>query len=420
MRILIADDDEIQRDLLSTMLESEGYGVVSVCDGTSAWQQLQTGNFKIVFIDWMMPGLSGLELIRKIRSAEFEHYVYIILCTSRSSRADLVEGMRSGADDFLSKPVHQDELMVRVSSGERIIAFEKRMGDDNRKLAEAHSSLQKAYATIRADILAAAELQRNLLPAPSRLKNVSFESLFCPAQLVAGDIYNFFPLDEQHIGFYLLDVSGHGIPSAMLSVGLSKMLTTTPIQSSLLKRPLPTAPFHMVVSPEIAIEELNRRCQGNGDMYFTIVYGILDVRTGLLSITQAGHPHPVYLPTSGEVVMLGDGGFPVGILEDVHYDCVSQQMQVGDRLLLLSDGLLEARSASGEQFGMDRLIRVLKETRHTPLKSSLKTLEDTLREWVGAEFDDDVSLLALELGEPLAGHGVKKADDDKRNPTGGQ
>jgi sigma-B regulation protein RsbU (phosphoserine phosphatase) len=408
MRILIADDDEIQRDLLSTMLESEGYGVVAVCDGLSAWQQLQSGAFKIVFIDWMMPGLSGLELIRKIRSAEFDHYVYIILCTSRSSRADLVEGMRSGADDFLSKPIHQDELKVRVASGERIIAFEKRMADDNRKLAEAHGSLQKAYATIQGDILAAAELQRDLLPKPSRLKNVSFESLFCPAQMVAGDIYNFFPLDEHHIGFYLLDVSGHGIPSAMLSVSLSKMLMTTPLESSLLKRPLPNPPFHTVISPEIAIEELNRRCQGNGDMYFTIVYGVLNTQTGLLSITQAGHPHPMYLPIRSDVVMLGDGGFPVGIMHDVHYDCVRQQMQVGDRLLLLSDGLLEARSASGEQFGLDRLTRVLNETRHMPLKSSLETLENTVREWVGAEFDDDVSLLALEIGLPHASQGTSR------------
>lgn len=400
MRILIADDDEIQRDLLSAMLEDEGYEVVAVCDGASAWQELQSGAFKIVFVDWMMPGLNGLELIRKIRSSEFDHYIYIILCTSRSSRADLVEGVRSGADDFLSKPVHQDELKVRVASGQRIIAFEQRLEDHNRKLAEAHCSLQKAYATIREDIMAAAELQRALLPGPSRLKNVTFESLFCPAQLVAGDIYNFFSLDEHHLGFYLLDVSGHGIPSAMLSVSISKMLATTPIESSLLKRPLPSAPYHTIVSPEMAIAELNRRSQGYGDMYFTIVYGILDLQTMELSVTQAGHPHPIYLPRDGAIVMLGDGGFPVGILDDVQYDCVKQQMQVGDRLLLLSDGLLESRSLSGEQFGLERLVRVLEETRHMSLKNSLDTLENTVREWVGAEFEDDVSLLAFEIGQP--------------------
>jgi sigma-B regulation protein RsbU (phosphoserine phosphatase) len=400
MRILIADDDEIQRDLLRIMLESEGYEVTTVCDGASAWEELQSGKFNIVFSDWMMPGLNGLELVRKIRSAEFDHYVYIILCTSRSSRADLVEGMRSGADDFLSKPVHQDELKVRVMSGKRIIESEIRMAEKNHKLEEANCALQKAYATIREDILAAAEMQRNMLPDPARLKDVCFESLFCPAQLVAGDIYNFFPLDEHYLGFYLLDVSGHGIPSAMLSVSINKMLRTSPIDSSLLKRPLPYAPFHTIVSPEIAMAELNRRCQGNGDMYFTMVYGILDIRTGELSITQAGHPHPVYLPVRGDVVMLGDGGFPVGVLDNVQYDCVKQKMQVGDRLLLLSDGLLEARSASGEQFGLDRLVRVLSETRHMHLKSSLEMLENTVRKWVGAEFDDDVSLLALELGSP--------------------
>ena len=110
----------------------------------------------------------------------------------------------------------------------------------------------------------------------------------------------------------------------------------------------------------------------------------------------------MYLPIGSDVVILGDGGFPVGIMDDVHYDCVTQQMKVGDRLLLLSDGLLEARSASGEQFGLDRLTCVLRETRHLPLKSSLQKLETTVREWVGAEFDDDVSLLALEIGPPVS------------------
>src|SRR6202021_2627724 len=139
------------------------------------------GIYNIVFTDWMMPRMNGLELIRKIRAAEANRYVYVILCTSRDSRADLIEGMKSGADDYIEKPVHEEELLVRLAAGERVIDLERRLADDNRKLAETNQSLTLAYETIRADLEAAARMQRSLLPHPPPIHGMQCASLFLPA-----------------------------------------------------------------------------------------------------------------------------------------------------------------------------------------------------------------------------------------------
>ena len=199
---------------------------------TAAWEELGRSTFNIVFTDWMMPGMSGLELIRKIRTTGFGRYVYVILCTSRSSRADLVEGIKSGADDYIEKPIHEDELLVRLAAGERVIDLERRLEEENRKLEESNQSLKKAYETIRDDLDAAARMQQSLLPPAGTIHGIHCNSLFLPASVVAGDVFNFFPIGSNSVGFYLLDVSGHGIPAAMLSVTLSKVLTTRPEASS--------------------------------------------------------------------------------------------------------------------------------------------------------------------------------------------
>ncbi len=164
----------MQRLVLVSLLKKHGHEVVAVSDGDAAWEAIGNSTFNIVFTDWMMPGMTGLELIRKIRMTPGGHYVYAIVCTSRSSRADLVEGLTSGADDYIEKPIHEDELLVRLAAGERVIDLERRLEEENRKLEETNRSLKKAYQTIRDDLDAAARMQRSLL---LRLRHNSRHSL---------------------------------------------------------------------------------------------------------------------------------------------------------------------------------------------------------------------------------------------------
>jgi two-component system cell cycle response regulator len=131
MRILIADDSIVSRHLLDATLRKWGYEVVVACDGLEAWEVLQQDNApRIAILDWVMPGLSGLEVCRRIRDRSRDSesaYTYILLLSSRSQREDLIEGLESGADDYLTKPFDQHELKVRLRAGTRIIDLQREL-----------------------------------------------------------------------------------------------------------------------------------------------------------------------------------------------------------------------------------------------------------------------------------------------------
>jgi signal transduction histidine kinase len=141
MKVLIADDSSVMRRLLQSCLQAWRYEVVEAEDGAVAWELFQQGDFALVLTDWLMPEMDGLELTRHIRSRDVPGYVYIILLTAKAEKADLVEAMDAGADDFLVKPFDRDELRVRMRAGERIIHLERTLGEQNRQLRDAQAAL---------------------------------------------------------------------------------------------------------------------------------------------------------------------------------------------------------------------------------------------------------------------------------------
>ena len=167
MKILLVDDDPVARVLHSMLLGKYGHEVLQAPDGESAWELLESENIGFVLSDWVMPKVTGVDLCRKIRRADFAHYVYVILCTSKGEKADLIEGMDAGADDFLVKPISKEELRVRVRAGERILDLEHRLADQNRELAATNSRLKNAYKLIEDDLKTAAWMQEQLLPSPA-------------------------------------------------------------------------------------------------------------------------------------------------------------------------------------------------------------------------------------------------------------
>ncbi len=144
MKVLIADDDPVSRRLLQSDLQKWGYDVTLASDGTEAWRVFEEGDFPLVISDWMMPGLDGPELIRRIRACSKPNYVYTILLTAMSHKEDLVQGMEAGADDFVSKPFDRNELHVRVRAGERIIKLEQALKQQNQALRAAQAALNSA------------------------------------------------------------------------------------------------------------------------------------------------------------------------------------------------------------------------------------------------------------------------------------
>jgi signal transduction histidine kinase len=141
MKVLIAEDDSISRRLLQMHLEKWGHQPSVAPNGLRAWDLFSADDFPIVISDWQMPEMDGLEFLRRIRATPRPHYVYFILLTALSEKADVVKGMEAGADDFIAKPFDREELRVRIRAGERILQLEHTLAEQNRTLRETQAAL---------------------------------------------------------------------------------------------------------------------------------------------------------------------------------------------------------------------------------------------------------------------------------------
>jgi sigma-B regulation protein RsbU (phosphoserine phosphatase) len=322
--------------------------------------------------------------------------VNVILCTARNTTADLITGMTAGADDFIGTPMNFAELDLRLRVIERVRNLEHELEDRNRKLWEANSQLRAAHARMEYDLRAAASVQASLLPQ-SRcvLPGVKIDWLFMPCGVLAGDTFDYFPLDERRLAFYHLDVSGHGVPAAMLSVTLSRVLA--PGYGSPVRRARSSSGESEIAPPHAVLADLNERFQSSGGRFFTMVYGVLDTATRRVAFSQAGHPSPIRLTARGGAVPVGKGGFPLGIFAGMDYDTVELDLAAGERLVLYSDGITECADGKGERLGEGRLQALLEASARLDLNLALEELKTALRSWRGGDdYEDDISLVALE------------------------
>lgn len=400
MRILLVDDDPASLLFLTAIVRAQGHEVITARDGEEAYRLIHAQQAALVISDWNMPALTGLELCRKLRAERLPHYVYFILLTARDDRKSLLEGMDAGADDFLVKPVDPGELRVRIRAGERVLRLESELGQRNAALDQLNAELTQAYDIIQKDVGMAAAIQKSLLPEPQVWSGVKLQWLFIPNSLLAGDMLGYFPLDSAHLAFFQIDVSGHGVSSALISFSVSKLLwQQRPGERSPLAGP--DGGGSGFLSPDQVIAGLNQRfCNGpESESYFlTMVYGILDVRTGRVELSAAGHPPPLlWHAASGTLAESSARGLPVGVLEDSRYPAESLAMAPGDRLFMFSDGITECPNPQGELFGNARFQALLLEIAGLPAADLPAAIRARLCAWRGSEsYPDDISLLILE------------------------
>lgn len=398
MRILVADDEKVTRHLLESFISDWGLDVTTAEDGQEAWEIFRTGNFELMISDWNMPRLSGLELIKKIRETPGNDYSYLILLTSRTEKSDLVEGLEAGADDFLKKPFDRNELRARLRAGQRIVNLQRELQKNNQRLAEANQRMQM-------DLGAAARLQRSLLPNDlPDADGAKFAWSFRPCEKLAGDNLNVFRLDANKIGFYVADVSGHGVAAALLSFTISQLLSPQKLASGLLVQPGEEPTDKPVVSqPLDVINELNTRFpteefDGN---FFTILYGVLDKRNCELRYVSAGHPPFILMRPGSEAKLMETRSFPVGWQKDGQWQEKTLQLAPGDRLCIYSDGVADAQNSNGENFGECRLMDSLVSSVTHSIDASLEDAMLKIETWCGGSdgFSDDMSMLAIEITE---------------------
>ncbi len=400
MKILIAEDDLISRKVLAKTLKQLDYEVLTAVDGLEAWNIIQAESPNIALLDWMMPKMDGLEVIKKIRENTYDHYIFILLLTAKTDKDDIIKGIETGADDYLTKPFNRGELLARLRAGQRIIELEKSLASKNAKLSEVNQSLANINVRMKKDLDLAAEIQTSLLPHDlPQIENVNIEWFLKACDELAGDILNVFKLDETHLGFYLLDVSGHGVGAALLSVTLSRILSPLTNESSILRKKVSGNGAFNISPPAEVAEKLNNQflMEDESGQYFTLIYGVLDLETSKYTFISAGHPNFILFRKDNTHIAFQDAGLPIGFLPDAKYKELSVQLQPGDRLYFYSDGINEAMDPENEQFGHDRLIETFESLQNQHLKSCLESTIEKVHNWSHNKVVDDMSILAIEL-----------------------
>jgi sigma-B regulation protein RsbU (phosphoserine phosphatase) len=398
MRILIAEDERISRATLTRQLEGWGHSVTAAEDGEKAWEHFKSGDFDIIVTDWEMPLLSGLELVKRIRESAAATYVYVLMLTSRTDKSDIVTGIEAGADDFVSKPFDREELRVRVFAGERVVRLERALNDQNRELAAAGDRM-------RHDLRSAARLQRAMLPKTAiETQRVRAAWIYVPTDELGGDAIGMELIGDRYLIAYVIDVSGHGVPAALLSVTAMHALAPAGEGASLLLGPPSDDSLGPIQSPARTVAELNRRfCASDNDgRFLTMVLFAMDTHSGRATFARAGHPLPVLLRAHAPVPLSDVGGFPLGLVHGEDYQDVTLNLQPGDRFFMYSDGFLEqARPADGERFEGERLQSLLVSLADTPGSQLVTRSIDALTEWAGGKgFEDDMSLVVIEWTGP--------------------
>ena len=394
--ILVVDDTPANLQVLAGMLKDRGYKVRPVPGGKLALLAAGRDPPDLILLDINMPEMNGYEVCECLKADDQLRAIPVIFISALTEQLDKVKAFATGGVDYITKPFQMEELHARVETHLKLRRLQI-------ELEETNSQLAKVNCRMSRDLKAAAKIQTSFLPREApRVPGADFAWIYRPCDELAGDGLNVIPLGAGMVGLYILDVSGHGVASALLSVTMSRLLSPPPVPSSILIRGGNARDRCEITPPAEVAAHLNRLFPFDEatEQLTTMVYGILDATTGLFRYVSAGHPGPVHLPAGADPVILESEGFPLG-LTDHDYEERSVRLGPGDRLYLYSDGVPEAMDAGGQQFGNARLLEAIGQGRTESLQESVGSLLGAMTQWHGTERpQDDISILAVEVSVP--------------------
>lgn len=397
--ILVVDDSKLQRRIVRSMLEKRGHCVIEAKSGEEGLVMSALTYPDLVLSDWMMPGMSGLEFCVKFRELGKNRYSYFILLTSKSAKDEVAQGLEMGADDFLTKPLNASELHARIIAAGRILTMQRELEEKNKFISSALEEIKKLYTSLDNDLLEARKLQQSLIRERSkRYGSFELSILLESAGRVGGDLVGFFPAGSSHLGIYSIDVSGHGINSAMMAARLAGYLSSTISDHNIALQQDengvvgPMQPHDVVANlNNIVLNEMDT------ELYFTLLLAYLDLSSGALCFVQAGHPHPIIQRADGTFDTIGKGGLPVGLVEKATYDSYRDHLHPGDRILIISDGLTESHDPSGKLLGGEGMKKILSKYRTSKGLDLFDHLLEDLKVYAASKyFNDDVSAVLVE------------------------
>ncbi len=373
--ILIVDDTPINIGVISGALKDSFATKVATSGEKALVIAAGTDKPDLILLDIMMPEMDGYEVCRRLKVNPDTRDIPVIFLTSQTEAEDETKGFEVGAVDYIHKPFSAAVVKARVRT--------------HLMLREAHAQIARQLVEINTELEMARQIQLSILPSSTpKIAGLDIVARYIPMTSVAGDFYDFIVVDEKHLGILIADVSGHGLPEALIASMLQVALT---------------AQGRHVSEPGKVLAGLNQALCGKFQHNFvTAAYVYVDLEENTLKYGGAGHP-PLLLwrKSTGSSSQLLENGLVMGQFEEATYDSLQVPIEPGDRFFLYTDGILETCNPAQEEFGTERFMAFMETNNKLPAGPFADALLLELARWLeqppGEGHKDDISLLAVDF-----------------------
>jgi phosphoserine phosphatase RsbU/P len=368
-RILIADDQPDLLDALRLLLKGENMQMEAVTSPDAALRAIETGTFDLLLMDLnytgdTTSGREGIDLLARVQA--LDEMLPVVAMTGWGSVDLAVEAMRRGVRNFVQKPWDNEQLVAMLRSE-----------------INAGRSRREQQAHQERELQEARRIQQKLLPAVlPQVCGWSVAASWQPASGVGGDCYDALAFSDSRLGVSIADVVGKGIPAALLMSNLQAAVRAFATD---------------LVGPADLCDQVNRILCGHiaEGRFISFFYCVVDRSNRLLTYSNAGHYPPIVLRANGSVERLADGGPVLGVFADATYQEASVSLDQGDRVILFTDGITEARNAADEEFGEERLIEAALPNRGATPAALEQRLAEQVRLFTGGNYQDDATLIVM-------------------------
>ncbi len=428
--ILALDDNEIILKLIVEILKEKNYRIYPVTRYEEALTIFKNEKIDLVLLDVRIDSseqinsentgngeLNGYDVLKKLRELDISGNVPVIFLTSLSDTENKVEAFKAGAADFITKPFNSEELIARIETQIRLKRtreeisnhsndLEKIVAEKTRQLEEYAKNLEQMVEEkvgiikmnnelMQKDLESARRMQRALMPkkTPS-IKKIKVDTHYQSCDKLGGDFYDIFNLDENHVGFYAADVSGHGVSAAMITFFIKELIDS-------LKKTIFMDGKYEFTPPAIMLEKINLKIleEDFDGLYITMFYAILNTQTGELIWSNAGHiAYPViYRNIDRNVEILHSKSMALGWFDYARFKNETVIIKPGDKIIIYSDGISDSKNENGELFGVDRFADIIKANGKKPLSTlAFRIFKEIKKFQRGKQLEDDITLFLME------------------------
>ncbi|MCB0190587.1 MAG: SpoIIE family protein phosphatase [Anaerolineae bacterium] len=372
-KILVVDDEAVNQQVLANYLALHNGTIIQAMSGTEALSLIEDGLMPdLVLLDVMMPRMSGFDVARKLRERFAPYELPILILTAKNRTADLIAGFEAGANDYLAKPFDKQELLARVNT---LLTL--------KEMVKSHDQLMM----IEQELTVARRIQQSILPTSvPHLPKLDVQVRYLPMASVGGDYYDFFAVDDQRLGILVADVSGHGVPAALVAAMIK-------IAFSVQQPNARSASMVLTSMNHVLVDRISKQ-------YLTAAYVYINLATRKLFHASAGHwPLLIWKKQAQALHQLKPEGFIMGWMAEIDYSSVEFDLEPGDRVLLYTDAIIEARSPAGELFGEDRFHQLIRAGQTLTAAELADSILDHLQNWSkhNGRFEDDLTLIVIDV-----------------------